>query len=338
MLKLGSNESPLGPSAQAIVRIREMADKAHLYPDDSATGLKAAIAEQNGLSPNQIILGTGSDEVIAMVLHTYCGHHNGIATAMATFPMYGISARGFGGSVEYRPMREHTFDLEAYADVPAGHVVCLADPNNPTGTTVDFEQLLALVSRRRDVLFLYDAAYEEYRSRPAHWRWDRIVDAHPNLFVTRTFSKAYGLAGLRVGYGYGHADLVGHIQRVRPPFNVNALALAAAEAAIRDQAHLRLVLETHRESLEVLLQFCRQNNLPYIPSSANFLLVRMPPRAGNPGETTGQAWARMLLDTNIIVRALPGIGYDDWLRISTGTVEQMQQVCHTLQSMLAKPG
>ena len=334
ILKLASNENPLGPSPAAVAVIQALAGKAHIYPDDAATALKQALADANGLTPGQIILGSGSDEVIAMVLHSFVGPGRPVVTARASFPMYAICAQSFGAEVQYLPLHQHRFDLSAYRQVPTGSVVCLADPNNPTGTTVAFDDLLSLVAARPDVLFLYDAAYEEYRERPATHTWGAIVAQHPNLFVSRTFSKAYALAGLRIGYGYAHPELVDIVARVRPPFNCNALALAAAEQSLRDTDHLLRTRHTHQQSLTILYDFFRTHDLEFVSSEANFVLVRLPPLAADTHETGGQAWARRLLRHNVIVRALPGIGYDEWIRVTTGTEEQTLRFCSLLGTEL----
>ncbi len=340
-IKLSSNENPLGPSPKAIDAIAKESVNLHRYPDDSAISLKKEIAKINQISSDNIILGVGSDEVIAMAIHAFASQGDTVLTSAATFPMYGIFAKSAGSKVHQVPLTAGgDIDLAKIQQIAATTktIVCLADPNNPTGKLLDIPLFESAMTANRNVVFLYDCAYEEYRVRPINFSWQHLLNTHPNLIVSRTFSKAYGLAGARIGYLFGSAEIINTIAKLRPPFNVSSLAISAAESALKDQSHLKEVLTLNRKMLLLMQDFCDRHKLQYFNSSANFLFLQLPPCYSNPGNlaTTGLQWAKLLEQSGYIVRALAGIGYDDWIRVSTGTENQTEGFLAVLEKELQR--
>jgi histidinol-phosphate aminotransferase len=316
-IKLASNENPLGPSPLAIEAAKKALAGSNRYPDGGGHFLREALSKKHGIPADNILLGGGSTELIdlsaRMVLRTAdCG-----VTSYGSFPLYHIAVRATGARYVEIPMRDYHFDLDAIArDLPAEtKLVFLANPNNPTGTmfTADeLDQFLARISGR--VLVVLDEAYCDYVEHPNYSRSVELVRSGRNLIVLRTFSKVYGLAGLRIGYGIGQADFLTEMNKIRGPFNTSNVAQAAALAALDDSAHVRRSIESNRAGLAQLSRGLKELGIGFVPSFANFLLVEF-------GYDT-ESLTEELLKRGVIVRPMRWMGFPAAIRVTVGTADE----------------
>jgi histidinol-phosphate aminotransferase len=312
VIKLASNENPLGPSPLALAAMREAVGQTHLYPDGSAFHLKNKLAESLGLEPANIILGNGSNEIIEFAAHALLRPGSEVVVSQYCFAIYPIVARMFGATVVTVPAVDYGHDLPAMIDAisPATRIIFVANPNNPTGTIASRPDMARLVNETPPgVLLVLDEAYIEFLDDPVDFLPLIRAGVTPNLLLMRTFSKIYGLAGLRVGYGIGHPDVVQALEKVRQPFNINSVAQAAALAALDDAEHLQKTRSINHEGLRFFENAFREARLEYVHSSANFILVKV-------GD--GQ---RVFLETQkrgVITRPMAGYGLPEWIRISVG--------------------
>ena len=327
IVKLASNENPLGPSPTALAAIREGAAEAHLYPDGSGFYLTEARAGRLQVRPENIVLGNGSNEVIEFLAHAFLNPGDNIVVSEFGFIAYKIIATLFGAQTIEAPSSAYGHDLEAMLDriTPQTRLVIVANPNNPTGTLVSQEQIDRFMDRVPDrVVTVFDEAYFEYLDHAPDTL--RYVRAGRNVVVLRTFSKIHGLAGLRVGYGVASAAMIQILQKTREPFNVNRLAQKAAVAALKDQEHQTRTKSVTDSGRTQLTSDLEQFGLVVVPSVANFVMVRV----GDGPETF-----RQLLARKVIVRPLVGYGLSEWVRISIGTTEQNQQCISRLKDVLS---
>ncbi len=311
LIKLASNENPLGPSPKAIAAMRETAGKVHLYPDGNSFYLRKRMAERLGVNPGNLIFGNGSNEIIEFVSHALLGPGTNIVVSQYCFAIYPIVAHLAGAECITVPARDYGHDLTAMhgAITPETRIVFVANPNNPTGTRAPNEAVMKLVNAMPDeVLLVMDEAYIEFIENPADLL--PLLSEKKNLLLMRTFSKLHGLAGLRVGYGIGHPDFVGALERIRQPFNLNAMAQAGALAALEDEAHVKATLENNAEGLRFFENAFAEMGIDCVPSHANFILAKI-------GD--GQAIFEQLQQRGIITRAMGGYGLPEWIRISIGT-------------------
>lgn len=329
IIKLASNENPLGPSPRALAAMREVLPQLHLYPDGNAFRLKQRLATGLALTPENLILGNGSNEIIEFVGHALMRPGAEVVVSEYCFAIYPLIARMMGASVVTVPARGFGHDLEAMrqAITPATTVVFVANPNNPTGTLSSRAEVLALVEGvPPGVLLVMDEAYVEFLEDPVDLLpWIR-TGARSNLLIMRTFSKIHGLAGLRLGYGIGVPSLVGALEKVRQPFNINALVQAAALAALDDLDHVQRTRETNRAGLAYLNRECAALGLPVVPSAANFLLVEV-------GD--GQRIFQELQRRGVITRPMGGYRMPGHIRISVGTAQENERCIHALREALA---
>lgn len=324
VIKLASNESPYGCSPTVSDAVRAQLPELHRYPDGGSHLLRKALGTFLGLAAENLIIGNGSNELIELLIQAYLGPGDTLYTSEATFAVYPLAAKARGARVVQFPLKDFRYDLEAFSDIPEnGGLICIADPNNPTGTTCDMDCLKDLFANRPDLLFLYDAAYEEYRDNSGSETWATWLKEFPNVLVARTFSKAYGLAGLRVGYGFASNEIVEALHRVRQPFNVNRLAQVAALAALQDQQHVRMVIERNARARQGIYQFCEQERLTYQRSETNFVLLSVPSLPGK--GPLANRWAEAMLSEGIIIRAMTGFGLPNHIRINTGTEQEMER-------------
>jgi len=328
-IKLASNESPLGPSPAALEAARRALGSVRLYPDGNGFELKQKLSEQLGVSPQQLTLGNGSNDVLELVARCFAGPGDEIVVPKYGFIMFQLIARAVGATPVVVPSINWGANLEGMLQAvsPQTRVVFLANPNNPTGTWCSraaLQNFLQKVPSR--VVVVLDEAYFEYVDDSAYPDGVGWLPDYPNLVVTRTFSKAYGLAGLRVGYGVSSEELAELFNRIRAPFNVNMPALAAAVAAVDDQSHLQRAITMNDAGLEQLGAGLQQLGLPTIPSVANFLTV----------EIAGAAQVyEQLLRLGVIVRPLTGYGMPDHLRITAGTEAENERCLAALKRILA---
>lgn len=314
VIKLASNENPLGPSPLGLDAGRKALEQAHLYPDGGCTFLREKLAAKWRLKPTNFVIGNGSNEVMILLAQTFLRPGEEVVFGSQAFVVYKLATMLFGSTPVEVPMPGFRHDLTAMraAVTSRTRIVFLASPNNPTGGTDRPEDILALASSLpEDVIFCLDEAYAEYLDETADLR--PMMAAGRKVVVTRTFSKAYGLAGLRVGYLMGSEEVCGLINRVRQPFNVNLPALAAAEAALDDADFLSRSRRANAEGIAQLSEGLNRLGFEFIPGHANFLAARIP-RA----EEAFTALQR----AGVIVRPLKGYGMAGWLRLTVGTPAQ----------------
>lgn len=314
VIKLASNENPLGPSPLGLAAGRKALEQAHLYPDGGCTFLREKLAAKWRLKPSNFVIGNGSNEVMILLAQAFLRPGEEVVFGSQAFVVYKLATMLFGATPVEVPMPGFRHDLAAMraAVTSRTRIVFLASPNNPTGGTDRPEDILALASSLpEDVIFCLDEAYAEYLDETADLR--PMMAAGRKVVVTRTFSKAYGLAGLRVGYLMGSEEVCGLINRVRQPFNVNLPALAAAEAALDDADFLSRSRKANAEGIAQLSEGLNSLGFEFIPGHANFLAAKVP-RA----EEAFTALQRV----GVIVRPLKGYGMVGWLRLTVGTPAQ----------------
>jgi len=329
IIKLASNENPLGPSRLGLAAMREAIKHVNLYPDGNAFYLKQKLAAKLGVTPANLILGNGSNEVIEMVGHALLTSGAEVVVSQYCFAVYPIVTALFGAKLVVVPAKNYAHDLDAMlaAITPDTRIVFVANPNNPTGTLAPREEIIRFVNEvPEDVLLAMDEAYLEFLADPLDLSPLVRQGTRPNLVLMRTFSKIYGLAGLRIGYGIGHADFIAALEKIRQPFNINLLAQVAALAALDDVEHVRKTRQNNLSGLEFFSRACRELKLEFVPSHANFILVRV----GNGGKVF-DAMQRQ----GVIVRPMGGYQLPEWIRISIGTPQENERCLAALKKSLA---
>lgn len=323
IVKLASNENPLGPSPRALEAMREALEQAQLYPDGGAWRLRHTIAERLGVSPASIIPGNGSNEIIELLGHAFLKPDDEVVTAAHAFVVYRLMATLFGAkTIEVPdPGFRHDLDAMAAAITPRTRQVFVANPNNPTGTMCGQDEIDRFMAAVPDhVIVVFDEAYIEFPDNPPDTI--RYVREGRNVVVMRTFSKIQGLAGLRIGYGIAPEPLAEILQKTRQPFNANAIAQAGAIAGFLDTEHQERTRRLTAEGRAFLQATFAELGLEFVPSHANFVLVRV-------GD--GDALFRYCLERGVIVRAMRAYGLPDWVRVSVGTPEQNRRFTDLLR-------
>lgn len=363
IIKLASNENPLGPSRLALAALRRTLTQVNFYPDGNAFYLKQKLAESLKVSPSNLILGNGSNEIIEFLghallprraqeaphTHAQFAHaatsgpiHKEVAdraTAISAdaevvvsqycFAVYPIVSAMFGARLVTVPAKNYGHDLEGMlaAITPRTRLIFVANPNNPTGTLVSRESLASFVEAVPEhVVLALDEAYLEFLKDPLDLLPVVREGRRPNLLLMRTFSKIYGLAGLRVGYGIGHPEFISELEKIRQPFNINSLAQAAALAALDDKAHAERTRRFNERGLKFFAREFKRLGLEFVPSAANFILVRV-------GD--GSRIFNEMQKQGVIVRPMGGYQLPEWLRISVGTPRQNQRCLEALKSSLS---
>ncbi len=331
IIKVASNENPFGPSPLALAAMQKALSGMNLYPDGNAFYLKQKLAAKLGVEPGNLILGNGSNEIIEFVSHALLDGVDSDANIVVSqycFAIYPIVAKMFGATVITVPAKKYGHDLPAMlrAITPQTRIVFVANPNNPTGTLAPREEVIQFVNDvPDDVLLVMDEAYIEFL--------DDAVDLVPlirlgtrkNLVLMRTFSKIYGLAGLRIGYGIGNSDFVTMLEKIRQPFNVNSLSQIAAIAALDDDEHVRKTRANNFAGLEFFRRAIRELKLESVPSYANFILIRV-----GEGAKVFEAMQRQ----GVIVRPMGGYLLPEWIRISIGTPQENERSLKVLKEVL----
>lgn len=328
IVKLASNENPLGPSPRALEAMRDAAPGMHLYPDGGAYYLKQAIADRLGLSAECVLPGNGSNELIELLAHVFLGPDAGVVAAEYAFVVYRLIAAAFRADFVAVPMRDLTHDLEAMlaAIRENTRLVFLSNPNNPTGTMVDGDAIDAFMQRvPGHVVVCFDEAYIELLPPERQPDVLKYVRDGRNVVVLRTFSKAYGLAGLRIGYALAPPECIALLNRARQPFNANAMAQAAAIAALNDQAHVQRTRACLREGMAALEQAFEDNGLAYVPGVASFVMVDV-------GD--GRRRFEELQRLGVIVRPMDGYGLSAFIRVTVGTMEENRRFIEALAAVL----
>jgi len=336
MIKLASNENPFGPSPRAVEAIRAAASEVNLYPDNDASELRAELAARHNIAPEQIFLADGSLGLLDILARTLLGPGLNCITSERSFISYPIVTRAAGGQLITTPMRQDSYDLDAIAAAINDNtrVVILANPNNPTGTMFDADATDRFLARVPDhVLVVLDEAYSDFAGYFAAQRgitYSRSMDyaraGRRNVIVLRTFSKAHGLAGIRLGYGCGDAELFQYFGRVRNSFSVSVLAQAAGLAAIRDEGHIRRTVENNAAGAEWLFPQFSELGLRAVPTSANFIYFEV--------EEDASAFARRMQAEGVIVRPLSAWGIPNGIRATIGTPEQNQVFVRALKRIV----
>lgn len=329
IVKLASNENPLGMGPKARAAAEAALAEAFRYPDGGAFALKAALARKYGVKPEQLVIGNGSNDVLEIAAQTFLTPDSSAVFSQYSFAVYPLATNARGArSIQVPAVRYgHDLDAMAAAIAPDTRIVFIANPNNPTGTFVSGAELEAFLAKvPDDVLVVLDEAYTEFLQ--ADQRYDSIawLARFPNLLVSRTLCKAYGLAGLRVGYAIAHPDVADLMNRVRQPFNVSSIALAAAEAALGDEEFLARSADVNQRGMAQLTAAFAGLGLEWIPSSGNFVTVKV----GN-----AAAVNQALLTQGVIVRPIAGYGLPEWLRVSIGLPEENARFIDALRQALA---
>jgi len=330
IIKLASNENPLGPSPKALAAMRETLDRAHFYPDGGGWALRNAIAAKLGLTRENVILGNGSNEIIEFIGHAFLRPGDEVITAEHAFAVYTLMAQLFGAKTVEVPDPGYTHDLDAMlaAITPRTRQLFVANPNNPTGTMVGQEEIDRFMKRVPDhVLVIFDEAYLEFLDNPPDVL--RHVRAGRNVVVMRTFSKIQGLANLRVGYGLAPEKVAAVLQKTRQPFNANGIAQAGALAGLEDVEHMRRTRQLTHEGRNYFHAEFSEMGLEFVPSVANFVLVRV-------GD--GDAVFQALLRRGLIVRAMRSYKLPAWIRVSVGTMDQNRRFISELKALDAAGG
>ena len=328
-VKLASNENALGPSPAALECIQAHLKDLALYPDGNGFRLKNALCNKYGLQANQIILGNGSSDAIEFVIRALVNPGDEIIFSQYSFAMYPILTQMVSGKAVVTPAKDWGHDLNAMANAVSEKtkIIFIANPNNPTGTWLaasDVEAFLSTIPE--SVVVVIDEAYYEYLDKPEYDTALKFLERYPNLMVTRTFSKAFGLAGLRVGYGVCHPALTDLLNRVRPPFNVNSLALEAATVALNDEAHLRKSVLLNKEGLVYLSKSFDDMGLSYIPSVGNFIAVDV-------GRSDVEVFDA-LLKQGVIVRPVGNYDMKNYIRVTVGLQNENKRFIEALKVVL----
>lgn len=330
IIKLASNENPLGPSRLAAAAMRKALGQVNLYPDGNAFYLKQKLATKLGVAPGNLILGNGSNEIIEFLGHALLSPGDEVVVSQYCFAVYPIVTALFGGKLTVVPAKGYGHDLQAMlaAITPRTRLVFVANPNNPTGTTLTPAELTEFVQAvPSHTVIALDEAYIEFLDQPLSLIGNIRDGNQANLLLMRTFSKIYGLAGIRLGYGIGHPDLVAQLEKVRQPFNINLVAQAGALAALDDSAHVEKTRRINSRGLKFYSRGFRRLGLNYVPSQANFILVRV-------GQ--GQRVFEELQKLGVIVRPMGGYQLPEWIRISVGTPKENQRALTALTAVLAQ--
>ncbi|MEM7407130.1 MAG: histidinol-phosphate transaminase [Pseudomonadota bacterium] len=331
VIKLASNENPLGAGSLALAAATARLGEMERYPDGSGYQLKQALSRHHGLPESMITLGNGSNEVLDIVARVFAGPGDEIVFSAHCFVVYPIVTRIIGATPVQVPARAYGHDIEAMsaAITPATRLVFIANPNNPTGTWTEPAALKGLLDRApRDCVIVVDEAYFEYAEGDSYPDATKWLGEYPNLVVTRTFSKAHGLASMRIGYALSHPAVADLMNRVRQPFNVNDPSMFAALAALEDRAHIERSVSMNRDGMQMLADGFDRLGLDYIPSIANFLTFD----TGGNGAETYEA----LLRRGVIVRPIGGYGLPAHLRVTIGTEAENRRFLDALDVVLAK--
>lgn len=334
VIKLASNENPFGCSPKAKEAIASYVDYAHIYPDGASVDLSAAIAEHFGVEANQIVFGAGSDEIIMMIARAFLSPGDETVMADRTFPQYKHNAEVEAATVVEVPLKNGVHDLEAMLAkvTERTKIIWVCNPNNPTGTIVTSDELERFLQRvPQNVMVVLDEAYAEYTESENDFpNGVELLKKYRNIVLLRTFSKAYGLASLRIGYGIGSPDLIRSINQVREPFNTTGFAQAAALAAIKDQDFIRSCREKNKEGIEYLTKQFDRMGVTYFPAYGNFILVDV--------RRDAKIIFESLLRKGIIVRGghTASIGFPTMIRVTVGSAEQNHAFAEALEAALSE--
>lgn len=329
IIKVASNENPFGPSPKAIAAMQKAIAGVNLYPDGNAFYLKQKLAAKLGIEPNNLILGNGSNEIIEFIAHALLAPNDEVVVSQFCFAIYPIVAKMMGANVVTVPAKNYGHDLPAMlrAITPKTKIIFVANPNNPTGTLAPRAEVIQFINDvPDDVLLVMDEAYIEFLDDAVDLVPLIRLGARKNLVLMRTFSKIYGLAGLRIGYGIGNSEFISALEKIRQPFNANLLAQVAALAALDDDEHVRKTRANNFAGLQFFENALRRElKLEFVPSHANFILAHV----GN-GKRVFEAMQKL----GVIVRPMGGYQLPEWIRISIGTPQENERCLKVLKEVL----
>lgn len=331
--KLSANETPLGPSPQAIEAVRRMAPHISAYPEGSSRALREAVGARHGLDPARIIAGAGSDQILELLALAFLGPGDEGVYSQYGFLEYKIVILAAGGAPVVAPETRYTASVDALLGCVTKRtkIVFLANPNNPTGTYLSAAEVARLADALpKHVLLVLDAAYAEYVEAEDYEAGAALAGSRDNVVMTRTFSKIYGLAGLRLGWGYGPAHVIDALNRIRSPFNVSSIASAAGIAALEDRAHLEAAIGHNAKWLPRLAKEIEALSLEVLPSVGNFLAVRFP---SEPGRRAADADA-FLTRRGLVLRAIGAYGMPEFLRLTVGCQDANERVVAALKDFM----
>jgi histidinol-phosphate aminotransferase len=332
VIKLASNENPLGCSPKAVEALIKWTQEVSLYPDGNCTELRNALAKRFNLDPGQFLFGAGSDQILEIIAQTYINPGDTTITCWPSFSRYEAVTRIMDGRMIRVPLKkDYSFDLEGILNSITDNtrIIWLCNPNNPTGTIITAEEQKAFLERvPKHVLVVLDEAYYEYARGGDYPKSVELLERYDNIIILRTFSKAYGLAGLRIGYAISHKEIIELLNRVRGPFNVNAAAQAAALAALDDQEFVQRSVQNNEEGKRYLYQAFEEMGLEYIPTYTNFIMVNV--------EKDSVEAFRALLQKGVIIRSGDIFDMDTWIRVTIGTPEQNRRFIQALKEVLQR--
>ncbi len=333
VIKMASNENPFGPSPRAVEAMRASLQKISMYPDGNCFYLKDMIANLLCIEPDNIIVGNGSDEILKLIAEAFLEPGDEIVIAQPSFSEYEFVGKIMGARCVFVPLKDFTHDLEAMgrAVTEKTKIVFVCNPNNPTGTAVtkvEVDEFLKNLDPR--VLVVFDEAYYEYVEDEEYPQTLEYVAEEQNVIVLRTFSKIYGLAGQRVGYGIAKLNIISALNRVREPFNVNLLAQVAARAALEDQEHVEKSRQGNREGKDYLYQWFEEKGISYVPTQANFIFLKV-------GADSQEVFKEMM-KLGVIIRTGDIFGHPDFIRITVGTMEENRRFTESLEKVLKELG
>ena len=330
-VKLASNENPVGPSPKIIDSIEKIVKETHRYPDGNATRLKAKISRKFNILENQVTVGNGSNDIIEFVARSFLGPNDSAVYSEHAFAVYPLVVRAVGAMGIEVPAKNFSHDLEAMLDSIQENtkLIFIANPNNPTGSFIEQSELLNFLEKvPEEIIVLLDQAYFDYSSFETSDLEFDVLERFPNLVISRSFSKAYGLAGFRVGYSVSSIEIADYLNRVRQPFNANSLALYAAEIALDDDQFIKKCLELNFEQKQILFNGLQASGFECLPSRANFISFDC-------GEDSNDAFNKLLLE-GVIVRSLRVYKMPNFLRVSVGLPEENLTFLEKIKSTLSK--
>ena len=328
IIKLASNENPYGPSPKVLKAIGQAAESVNRYPDGDCFYLRKKLSRKLKVDPKKLIFGNGSDEVIVMAVRVFVNGGDEVVIAKPSFLIYDMASRIAGAKIKSIPLKGFRYDLKGMKEAVTAKtkIIFLGNPDNPSGsyfTRADIENFFD--GLRDDILVFMDEAYYEYVDAKDYVDSVDLLKNYKNLLITRTFSKMYGLAGLRIGYGIANQEVIDFLNRIREPFNVNALAQVAAGACLDDSAYYRRIAARIRQQRNYLYRAFQKINLPFVESCANFILLRFNGRAGHV--------AQKLLKKGIIVRDMSAWGLTDYIRMTIGTEKENARFIRVLEEI-----
>ncbi len=330
IIKMASNENPFGPSPKAIEAMKGALERISLYPDGNCFYLKEALAEKICVELDNIIVGNGSDEILKLIAEAFLDPGDEIVIAQPSFSEYEFVGKIMGANCVFVPLKDFTHDLEAMGRAvnERTKIVFICNPNNPTGTIVTKSQVDEFLKQLDPrVLVVFDEAYYEYVDHRGYPESLEYVGEKQNVITLRTFSKVYGIAGQRIGYGVAKPEIISVVNRVREPFNVNTLAQVGALAALEDDQHLKRSFQGNLEGKEYLTRWFEEKGLYHVPTQANFIFLQV-------GVDCQQVFKKMLGE-GVIVRTGDIFGHPDFIRVTIGTMEENERFTRTLEKVLS---